>query len=332
MKADYRERGLTAPCCGVAVVPVRSPTGWQFFRHTPNALCTARESLAHIVCKSILARTADRLGLAVTTEARADDGRWVADVLVRHPGWTVALEAQISRIPMAAIEARQVRYREHGIRGAWLVGYDVANVAARRDLPLFRLEVGPAARPDPAVVGAGGRVALERFTALLLTGRVRFAGPPAAASAPSVASVPSVCWKCRRDIDLVVALVNLPAHAVFAPRGIVSARDLGKLPEALAAYRRAMPRLHTVCGALPPLRRPPPSRVAVGLRAHCPWCDAPISLHALPDATRTPRHWHRCWTLDGQAWAPSEPRAARWTWSDPGSDPGAGNAGRSDRR
>ena len=72
LKASYRDQGLTAPCCGAAVVPVRSPTGWQFFRHKPNLGCGVRESLAHVVCKSIMARAAARLGLDVTTEARAD--------------------------------------------------------------------------------------------------------------------------------------------------------------------------------------------------------------------------------------------------------------------
>ena len=146
LKANYRDQGLTAPCCGAAVVPVRSPTGWQFFRHKPNLGCGVRESLAHVVCKSIMARAAARLGLDVTTEARADDGAWVADVLVRHPGWTVALEAQLSRIPLAALEDRQQRYQDAGIRGAWLVGYDIAGLEARRDLPVFRLEVRAFAR------------------------------------------------------------------------------------------------------------------------------------------------------------------------------------------
>ena len=182
LKASYRDRGLTAPCCGAAVVPVRSPTGWQFFRHKPNTGCAIRESLAHIVCKSIMARAAARLGLDVTTEARADDGTWVADVLVRHPDWTVALEAQLSRIPLAAIQDRQERYREAGIRGAWLVGYDIARLEAQRDLPLFRLEVKQAERLEPAVIGsttngAPARTDLAKFTEKLLTGRVRFEGP-----------------------------------------------------------------------------------------------------------------------------------------------------------
>jgi hypothetical protein len=320
LKASYRNRDLTAPCCGAAVVPVRSPTGWQFFRHKPNTVCAVRESLAHIVCKSIMARAAVRLGLDVTTEARADDGTWVADVLVRHSRWTVALEVQLSRIPLAAIQDRQERYREAGIRGAWLVGYDIAGLEAQRDLPLFRLEVKQAERLEPSVIGsandgAPSRTGLTKFTERLLTGRVRFQGPPPQAGAPSVATVPSVCWKCCRDIDLVVALVNLPAHTVFAPRGILPARDLGKLPEALAVYQAAIPKLHGACGSLTSLRRPPPSRIATGMRAHCPFCDAPISLQRLPETTLTPGGWQRCWTLAGKAWAPSKLRGSRWTWS-----------------
>jgi hypothetical protein len=314
LKAGYRDRGLTARCRGAAVVPVRSPTGWQFFRHKPGTGCTGRESLAHIVCKSVMARAADRLGLEVTTEARAGDGTWVADVLVRHPGWTVALEAQLSRIPLAAIEERQERYREAGIRGAWLVGYGIAGLKARRDLPLFRLEVKRAGNIEPAVIGPRACTGLGSFTELLLTGHVRFEGPPARTGVPSVATVRSVCWRCRRDIDLIVALANVPAHAVFAPRGIVQARDLGKLPEVLAAYRSAIPTLHTACGSLTTLRPPPPSRIAAGLRAHCPWCDAPIPLHGLPVATLKSRACRRCWTLAGEAWTPAEPRPARWAW------------------
>ena len=97
---------------------------------------------------------------------------------------------------------------------------------------------------DPATDGAPARTDLGTFIGRLLSGGVRFEGPPPQASAPSVATVPSVCWRCRRDIDLAVALANVPAHAVFAPRGVLSARDLGKLPGFLAAYRDAVPALH----------------------------------------------------------------------------------------
>jgi len=325
LKAGYRDKGIAAACCGAAVIPVRSPTGWQFFRHKPGSGCRVRESLAHVACKSIMARVADRLGFDVVTEARADDGAWVADVLVRCLGWTAALEVQLSRIPLAAMEERQARYRKAGIRGAWLVGFDGAKLDARRDLPMFRVEVGDGERIEPVVVlpaadGTPARIALARFTEQLLTGGVRFHGPPVQASAPSVASVPSVCWRCRRDIDLAVALVNVPAHALFAPRGIVPAQDLGKHPEAVAAYRKALPTLLAACGSLTPLRRPPPARIAAGMRAHCPWCDTPISLRRLPAATLAPGAWRRCWTLAGEPWEPAGPSTPRWTWGGRGEE------------
>ena len=72
----------------------------------------------------------------------------------RHPDWMVALEAQLSRITLAALQDRQERYRQAGIRGAWLIGYDIARLEAQRDLPLFRLEVKQARRHDPVVVGS----------------------------------------------------------------------------------------------------------------------------------------------------------------------------------
>jgi hypothetical protein len=259
-------------------------------------------------------------GAGITTEIRTDDASWVADVLVRHPDWTVTLEAHLPQISLIAIQDRQEQYRQVGIRDAWLVGYDIARLEVQRDLPIFRLEAKQAERLEPAVIGsttdgAPARTSLAKFTERLLTGRVRFEGPPPQAGAPLVATVPSVCWKCCRDTYLVLALINLPAYTMFAPRGILPARDPGKLPEALAVHQSAIPTLNRACGSLTSLRRPPPSRIATGMRVHCPWFDAPISLQKLPETTLAPCRWHHCWTFAGKVWAPSKLRGSRWTWS-----------------
>jgi hypothetical protein len=207
-------------------------------------------------------------GAGITTEIRTDDASWVADVLVRHPDWTVTLEAHLPQISLTAIQDRQEQYRQIGIRDAWLVGYDIARLEAQRDLPLFRLEAKQAERLEPAVIGsktdgAPARTDLAKFTERLLTGRVWFEGPPPQAGAPLVATVPSVCWKCCRDIDLVLAPINLPTQTVFAPRGILPVRDPGKLPEALVSTREPFPRCtehagHSpLCGARRPRASPP---------------------------------------------------------------------------
>lgn len=316
LKASYRSRGLTANCCGCAVVPVTSRTGWQFFRHKAAA-CSARESPQHLIAKTMVARAAAALGLDVTTEARLHGGAIIADVLVRHPSWTAAVEVQLSRIPLAVIEDRQERYEAAGIRCAWLAGYDVPGHHPRQDLPLFRL-ARPAANgavPDVIVAdayGHSGRTGLAKFTTLLLTGCIRFQRPAAHAAMPAVVSIVSECWRCRRDVDLLVALVNVPEHAIFAPRGILPARDLTRMPQLMALYRSAMPKLFAAVPSLTAVRSPPPGKEAVGARAHCPWCDAPISLGKLPSDIIDAHRWNRCWTFSGEPWAPADPTTARW--------------------
>ncbi|MFL7905827.1 competence protein CoiA family protein [Azospirillum argentinense] len=314
LKASYRTRGLTADCCGSAVVPVTSQTGWQFFCHK-GADCPVRESPYHMIAKTVVARAAAALGLDVTTEARLNDGAAIADVLIRHPSWAVAVEVQLSRIPLIAIEDRQERYQTIGVRCAWLVGYDVPGHHPRQDLPLFRLVRPKTTDAVPHVIvtdadGHSGRTGLAGFTTMLLTGRINFQGPAMPASAPAVVSITSECWRCRRDIDLFTALINVPEHTIFAPRGVLSARDLTKIPQLMALYRSAIPKLLKAVPSLTTVRTPPPGKEAGGARAHCPWCDAPISLVKLPDDVFDSHRWGRCWTLSGDPWIPG-PTAAR---------------------
>jgi hypothetical protein len=320
LKRDYRDLGLTAPCCGAAVVPVRSSRGCRFFRHQADAACSVGETPEHIVCKTIIARAAAELGFEVRTEARAPDGGWTADVLVRRPDWTgdtaVAIEVQLSRIPLSEIEDRQERYEAAGIRGAWLVGYHLPGARPQRDLPLFRLVPRQGDVIAPVVLchgegGAGLRVGLAPFTEALLRRQVRFYGSPDEADVPAVVSIPSTCWRCCRDIELAVGLVNVQ-HTVFAPKGFLPAADLHKLPEMMAAYRRGVGALCAASDALTVLRTPPPAKEADGCRAHCPWCDAPISLRRLPSNVTDPVRWARCWTLAGKEWIPDDRKPARW--------------------
>ncbi len=320
LKQTYHDLGLTAPCCGAAAVPVRSSRGWQFFRHQTDASCSAGESPEHVVCKTIIARAASAAGFEVRTEARSSDGGWTADVLVRRPDWkadtAVAVEVQVSRIPLTEIEDRQERYAAVGVRGTWLVGYHVSGARPRRDLPLFRLVPRQADVIAPVVLchGADGaelRVGLAAFVGALLQRQVRFQGPPDEADVPVIVAIPSACWRCCRDIELAVGVTNV-WHTVFAPRGFLPAGDLHKVPEVMAAYRSGLGALCAASDALTVLRAPPPAKEAGGLRAHCPWCDAPISLQRLPSDIADPKRWKRCWTMRGVEWSPGGWQPARW--------------------
>ncbi|WP_456152019.1 competence protein CoiA family protein [Azospirillum argentinense] len=297
-------------------MPVTSQTGWRFFRHKAAA-CPGQESPRHLITKTVVARAAAALGLDVTTEARLYDGAATADVLIRHRSWKVVVEVQLSRIPLAEIEGRQKRYEAAGLRCAWLVGYDVSGHRSRQDLPLFRLVCPDAAGvvPDVIIADADGhnrRVGLADFTTMLLSGQVRFREPLAHAGHPVMASRAFECWRCHREIDLLVALVNVPEHSIFSPRGILPARDLPKVPEIMAQYRTALPTLLAAAPSLTTIRPPPAGKEAGGARAHCPWCDAPISLARHSSSiTHTPR-WNRYWTLSGEAWSPADATAAQW--------------------
>ncbi|HYG86249.1 MAG TPA: hypothetical protein VD978_08325 [Azospirillum sp.] len=308
LKGTYRDRGLTAPCCGRAVVPVRSPNGWAFFRHAPGGTCQARESLGHVVGKSIIARAAAALGFTVTTEARGDG--WVADVLVEAPRWRVAVEVQLSRVARDVLDARQRRYADSGVRGAWLLGYDMAGPADPA-LPAFRLLAGrdDRAEPEVAPMGASGRRArlgLADFVTRLLTGGVRFV--PAAAG-PHLVLQAATCPRCRRDVVVPVGVGTVAGHPILAPGGFLAAPDLGKVPAVRDAYRAAVPALVRRRPDVAVLRED--RRDGRGWTPRCPDCDSALPLGRLD--RRTPHPPERC-ALDGAAWPEPGAMGAGWVW------------------
>lgn len=321
LKTGYRDLGLIAGCCASSVVPVTSKRGWQFFRHAPGTDCDHRESPEHVVSKTLAARAAEALGYEVTTEASGPGQAWRADVLAQRPekGWSIALEIQLARCSLDAIERRQARYAADGVRGAWLVGFSVPEEhSPNRDLPLFQLVPHRDGRIDPWVSGpgrSGRQTPLSDFVTLLLSGRVVLHEPPPHTLAPAAVGAPTHCWKCYQPLVLLVSFANAPP-GVLAPKGWLPARDLAKVPELLARYRSAVPKLLQAAPDLTVLR--PPRRETAGpeLRAFCPHCDAPQSLERLPPGLFDPAV-QRCWSLDdARAWSPRERRHPHWSWGE----------------
>lgn len=149
----FQRHRLVLPCCPGVAVQMRGGAGTtriQHFSHAPSPTCAFRgETTAHLRAKVEIARACAEAGWAVDIEHAEDE--WRADVLAARRGVRVAFEVQWSRQALAAIEARQARYRAAGVRGCWFVRYpppdprrptDGADIVARRDLPLFPLERG----------------------------------------------------------------------------------------------------------------------------------------------------------------------------------------------
>src|SRR5918998_5642626 len=153
--SDLRRRGCaeTAPvlmaCCGRPGLAKTSRNGNPFFAHRSGrrgpatAPCRwAGESAAHALCKLLAAAGARAAGWAVRTEAVAPDGGWRADVLCERGAARVALEVQLARTAPGQLAARQERYREAGVRGAWLVPAGRCPGPSRA-LPAFPLQGAP---------------------------------------------------------------------------------------------------------------------------------------------------------------------------------------------
>ncbi|MEU2624646.1 hypothetical protein ABZ642_42160 [Streptomyces sp. NPDC007157] len=81
---------------------------------------TPQESDKHKAMKERIARTAERHGLSVETEARSEDGRVITDVLVTGAGARVGWEAQYSPITTNTVRRRSAKARERNIAPLWV--------------------------------------------------------------------------------------------------------------------------------------------------------------------------------------------------------------------
>ena len=324
-------RGSTVPlraaCCGAPVTPATSPLGLQFFRHHPGSACPARETVEHLACKALVARAAAQSSWTVSTEVRHSEGAWVADVLATRGRAKVAVEIQLARTPLEAIERRHARYAADGVRAAWLVGFPLPGLRPTRALPAFRLSIEPGwpcpGAPDPtvsALLGTQQRRAswsgpLPDFIATLLGGRVRFRGSDGTKPI-CVETIATTCWRCNRDIDQMTALINVPPNDLFCPKGVLPLHMLARMPEVLAQYRAALPRLVDACPDLAVLRPVIGTQEQRGpVHVWCPHCDAPIATK-IPVQPSRARSRRRYWILTGgREHEPLEAGQPGWVWS-----------------
>jgi hypothetical protein len=317
---------LRAACCGAPVTPVTSPLGLQFFRHHPGTGCPARETAEHLACKVLVARVAAQVGWTVSTEVRHPESAWVADVLATRGRAQVAIEIQLARTPLKAIERRHARYAADGVRAAWLVGFPLPGLEPTRALPAFCLSIGPGwpdpDTPAPTVSALGGdglrptwSGCLSEFVPALLGGRVRFTGSDGTEPI-CVETIATTCWRCHRDIDQMIALVNVPPNDLFCPKSVLPLHMLARMPEVLAQYRAGLPGLLDACPDLAVLRPAIGTQEQRGpVRVWCPHCNASI-VTTIPDRPSPAKSRRRYWNMAaGREYKPSEAGGSGWLWS-----------------
>ncbi len=197
-------RRVVLPCCRGRGYLRTSHRGTQHFYHRTVGGCTwAFESSQHLRAKAEIALGCRAAGYDVRTECVGDG--WRADVLAVHGATKVAFEVQWSEQSLAETEARQCRYRRHGIRGCWFFRHAPTGLrVARRDLPLFELVPGPSGAFDVSprylALRDGMPVPLTTFVEALLSKRVRFCPRVRALSEQDTRVVfcPIQCRRCGR--------------------------------------------------------------------------------------------------------------------------------------
>lgn len=202
LKIEYRDQGLSMPCCDAGAIPKTSSRGTQFFSHARRGECTsAPESDEHLWCKQLIATAAKGVGWHVTTEFRgqAPNGEnWIADVLCQQGMARIAFEVQVSTQTDEELRHRQVRYKASGVRAAWFYSVRLRDMpfSHDRDLPAFTLspvEIGKA----PYVLGFD--VPLPEFVAGMLTKRLRWTIPERNEPV-HVEVMEDVCWACNKPV------------------------------------------------------------------------------------------------------------------------------------
>jgi competence CoiA-like predicted nuclease len=124
LKRSYREHGLALKCCGAQAIPKTSIRGLQFFSHKSNACDSAPESKEHLSCKEEVFRAFPFDGWItdVEVEGMTPDGqKWIADVMCRKDGLSIAIEIQFAYQTYDEYRLRTQRYRDCGVDVLWLI-------------------------------------------------------------------------------------------------------------------------------------------------------------------------------------------------------------------
>ena len=228
VKALSRTRRLLLPCCGSQAIPKTSKLGTQFFAHKARTTaCGLSESPEHLLYKTIVARAAEQAGWHTRTEVAASDGSWRADVLCRRGKVQIALEIQLSTIPLSEFEARQQRYKAAEIRAAWFARSPFDAVELGADLPIFTLELANRLEPAISLITEANPIPLATFVVDLLSGKLEFRAPPPC-PAEAFFVVPARCYNCQSTFEKIAGLFradNRPSHKWSVESGDILSLD-----------------------------------------------------------------------------------------------------------
>lgn len=262
-KGNAETRDLRMPCCGAGVVLRTSKLGTRHFAHARRGPCeTAPETAEHLLAKMAVVEGIRSTAWEAMPEqsGQTPSGEdWRADVLAAKGRVKVAFEIQWSRQDGDETDRRQRRYAEAGVRGLWL--FRQRDFPTRKEIPSFRLDFDPKAGSFDVLVPSphydpnwsprsgfddgswGQRIALPRFVAGALEGRLRFAPALGLRMPVDVQSTSIPCWRCKRETGVVLGLLFAASRVLpGCPDIPASIYDMGeRLPDGPAEVGAILP-------------------------------------------------------------------------------------------
>lgn len=226
LKGNHKELNLIMPCCDIRAIPKTSKLNNYFFAHDQERECnSAPETAEHIHLKTTIARIALSEGWYVTTEKQgmAPSGEaWIADVFCMKGNGKLAFEVQWSPQTNDEFIRRTQKYKESGVRVAWLYRlrgkkwYYTSDFPYGNDVPVF----GIRHNKETTVFSIPQfNVSVEEFIKGALNGQLKWSPRKGERLIADFLSKAEYCWNCKKKTTIVTDV------QVFNKDGVILASD-----------------------------------------------------------------------------------------------------------
>lgn len=234
LKTSYKSSSLIMPCCESAAIPKTSRLGNFFFAHSLQASCHSEpESQEHIWVKSLVAKAAKKAGWKVKTEwsgESKDAEKWIADVYCTKGAAKIALEIQLSRQTDEETHARQIRYKNSGVRCAWLaseVTFKNQFIKQCKDLPFFIIS-SPKVGVEPILVDFS--TSLTDFVIGMLNKKLNWVIEESSQEYV-IDYIKDTCWSCKNKNKQIhgYSMDVYGSHAVTIPNASTILEEISNI-------------------------------------------------------------------------------------------------------
>lgn len=213
LKDTKKEFQLTMPCCNNEAILKTSKLGTQFFAHGRRGTCTSKtETKEHLLAKSIIAKVCQDSGWETITEYKGkspSDKIWIADVYAERNNIKIVFEVQWSSQTEEITRKRQNRYKESGIRSAWLVKETknnkcISNNVESKELPYFLIKYNE--KKNDFTIPSFNISLKQLITGMLNKQLTWFPQKGMSVEAGLIIGIDN-CWKCKKSISIALGLL-----------------------------------------------------------------------------------------------------------------------------